>query len=584
MWFLLLTVALAPTPVQADSAAHLREARDAQARFERLRVHHAPWGRWSSGGACDEQVGRFCLRFTSERQDEPTPPFRPPPEAEAVERGRAALDSVLFAASRAHPGDAWVAGQLTWYRGDAGEWEAALEAARACRSPEPGWCDFLEGFALHGAGRIAESESRFRRALDALPDEERRRLVDPEWIVETDVARELRRRDGEARDRLVARIWALGNPLELAGGNALLTEHLSRHTAARIQADARNPYGLRWGDDMTELLVRFGAEVGWERARETTMVMGPPSVTGRFSGDAKGVLPGLEALLDPASAGGDAYPAASFRARSRHALPGFERVRGMDARVSRFLRGDSVLIVAAWRVPGVPAWDSVPPLEVSEGALFLMSEADGWRPRRFPLEGAREGVATALASQGDQVLSLELADPAGRRGWRFRRGIARDAGTPGPGEVGFSDLLLLRPETPAPTSPAGEAPPATERLEDHLHRALPSDTLEAGPVEVAWEVYGRPAGEERLPLVLSVERGERGLLRRAAEALRILSPVDPVQIRWEEGSRDGDPGAVPLRRIRLELGDLAPGSWILTLSLPLGDGTMARTTTQIVIR
>ena len=614
MWHILLLAVLLPGlagagPVPpADSLQVAAEAREAQARFERVRVYHAPWGRWASGGSCDERIGRFCLRYSSEREDDLTPPYRPPAEVEAVKTARAVLDSVLAEAARLHPGDAWVAGQRTWYRGEVGDWTAALVAARACRSPEPGWCLLLEGYALHGAGQVAEAERSFDRGLAALPPEERDAWFAMEPLVELEVEQAIRRLRGEERAFLEARIWALGNPLFLSGGNALRTEHFARHTAARIRTDARNPHGLRWGDDMTEILVRFGPEVAYERSREPTFVLGPTPVTGRYSWDAKGVFPTLEGILSATEAPPEAFPAAVYRSRSRHATPLVPRIRRLEARTARFLRGDSILVVAAWQVPEPPPWDTVPALAVDRVALFLV-EGGVAPPVRFDFEGGSpmdvgprgwdRGVGVARVPAGDWWLSLEAVDSAGGRGWRHREGARREALAPG--SVEMSDLLLLAPpesgggagqggdETPEGSAGA-EPRDGQDRLEDHLARALATDTLDAGPVEVAWEVYGDPPDPDRLRFVLGVEREEQGWFRRAGEALRILSPLDPVEIGWEERVvLPDDPGGaseipVYFRRVELDLSGLGSGSWILRVRLPLPDGTEISSETRVVLR
>jgi hypothetical protein len=584
----------------ADSARVAADAREAQARFERVRVYHAPWGWSASGGPCDERIGRFCLRYSSEREDDLTPPYRPPPEAEAVRVARAVLDSILTEAARTYPGDAWVAGQRTWYRGEVGDWTGALAAARACRSPEPGWCHVLEGYALHGAGRVAEAEQSFDRGLAALPAAERAEWFDLEPLVELEVGQALRRLRGEERAFLEARIWALGNPLFLAGGNALRTEHFARHTAARIRTHARNPHGIRWGGDMTEILVRFGPEVAYERSREPSFVMGPAPVTGRYSWDAKGVFPTMEGILTATEAAPEHFPAAVYRARSRHATPLVPRIRRLQARTARFLRGDSLLVVAAWQVPDPPPWDTVPELAVDRVALFLV-EGGVAPPWRFDVgdalvpEDARghdRGVGVARVPAGDWWLSLEAVDSVGGRGWRHREGVRRPALAPG--QVEMSDLLLLAPMGSGREPPAaggGDAPGSGEdRLEDHLARALAADTLEAGPVEVAWEVYGDPPDPDRLRFVVGVEREERGWFRRAGEALRVLSPLQPVEIGWEErvrGPDDPEAEALPpvyFRRVELDLGGLGPGAWTLRVRLPLPDGTEVTADARLILR
>jgi hypothetical protein len=595
--FLLVALALAPQGswpdgapregADPDSVALVRQARAAQANFERVRVYHAPWGWSMSGGACDERVGRFCLRFLGERNEEERPPYRPPEEHPSIRTARVTLDSTLVVVAGLIPGDPWVVGQLTRYRGEDGRWEDALAAARGCRTTRPGWCDLLLGYALNGAGRFAEAEVAFHRVLEAVGPEERRRLLDLDPLLENEVRRELGRLDPGARFALQERAWVFGNPLFILGGNVLFTEHMARHAQARVHAEARNPHGISWGSDMTEILVRFGPEAGYERGREPALNLGPAPVVGRYAWDAKGVFPTLEGLLDPGGAGPGEFPAAAFRARSRHAPAGIPRIRGLETRVTRFLRGDSLLVVAAWRIPDAPDWDSVPPLDVAEGGLFVVAPGsdtpERWVPSAHPVEGALRGVGTAGAPLGEAQFSVEMLDREGGRAWRHREGLRWEGERPGPGVVALSDLLLLEPESSASAGGGGSAP-TDDHLDRHLHRALPGDTLPAGRVEVAWEVYGDPGPEARLPFVLTVVREERGWLRRAGEALRLVSPVDPVEVRWEEGVAPESEGAPLFRRVVLELSSLDSGPWTLRLTLPRPDGDPVVAETEVVIR
>lgn len=615
MWVLQLLagalVAPPPPPPPADSVALRREARDAQIRFERLRVHHAPLSWWTSGGRCDEVVGRFCLRFTGEDRNGEAEPWEPPEESREVGEGRERLLETLSRVFEAHPGDAWVAGQLVAYLGEADRWAEAVRASRTCRAARPGWCEALEGFALHGSGESAAAEAAFRRALDRFPAEERREWLDLEWLVELDAYRELRGREGPERERLEARIWALGDPLFLTEANELLVEHLSRHTLARIWEGARNPYGIRWGRDMTQLLVRYGPEVAYERVRDPpAMHMGPPPVVGRFPPGIRGILPELDALLRPTEVGPEAFPSDRRRARSRHGAGPADRVRTLDPQLARFRRGDSLLVVAAWQLPereapaseaevvedseangedalGASSSGAEPsggngagPHAPPEAALFLLQQGEGV-PRRFDVDATgRRGVATGRVPLDAYLLSLEVVDAAHREAWRHRRGVGLS--TLHPEVIELSDLLLLEPGGD-PVEP-GTARAPGDRLERHLERALPGDHFPRGTVEVAWELYGVPGGDGSLRFRLTAERDDRGLLRRAGEALRLLSPPAPVEISWSEGVPADHVRAEPLfRHVEMDLGALDPGIYRLrlTLSLPGRSPTVTERTVEI---
>jgi hypothetical protein len=585
--------AIAPPLGPLDSLALLDGARRAQTEFERVRARHAPWGSWAGSGPCDERVGRFCLTHASERDDETRPPYRPPPEPEAVRNARARLDSILSAVVRVHPGDAWVVGQRVAYRGEAGDWAGALAAAQACASPEPGWCALLVGFALHGGGRVAASEAAFRRGLEALPPREQATWWNPDPLVEPEVARHVRRLGAAAHEHFLNALWAVSDPLYLEGGNALLTEHFSRHVLARIRAEARNPHGMRWGDDLTEILLRFGPEVGWERVRDAGLQPGSAGISARFAWDARGIVPALDALLDPVTAGSESFAAARSRTRSRHATPRVPRLRDLSARFTRFQRGDSLLVVAAWEAPDLPLWDSVPALRFSEAALFFQPielHPDTGLPRgvgqrsRVDLPPDADGVGQLLAGPYGGILSLELLDERGGRGWRARTGT-------GPGLEGLSDILLLRPVAPRAPMAGGDCLPtgAADSEDDRTSldavwlSALASSEVSSDAVGMAWEVYDLPAQATPIEFRVFLAPSEGSWLRRAGEALRIVAPRSAMRLAWtefvhpEETAGDG----VLFRKVLLDLSGLHPGRWGLTLEVETPDGRVRTRETDL---
>jgi hypothetical protein len=597
----------APAQV-ADSIRLHRAARDAQARFERIRVQHAPWSQWPSGGPCDEVVGRFCLRFPPEPRggwsEDPT--WRPPPDAPAVVVAREELLMELARVGLDQPGNAWVAGQRVRYLGEAGRWEEALEVAQECQVPRPGWCAGLEGLSLHHLGRTRDSEAAFDRALEELPPEDRERWLSLEWVVDRDAWGDLRGAEGTELQELETRIWILSDPLFLVEGNAFRTLHLARKMRGELNSEARNPHGLSWGRDMEEMLVRYGPEVSYERVRDRSYVPGPVPVVGRYDPFSRGIVPDASALRTPETAEPSAFTTVERRVRSRHAPVHAPTIYHLDPQVARFRRGDEMMVVAAWSLePPLPAGpdsaEAEPRAEALEAGVFLLpvEEMDaqvlvaGNGAARNRDSGGIHGVASVRALPRGHVLSLEILDREGRRAWRHRRGITLPVLPRG--VVGLSDVLLLdasgKPD-PGATQPEFLAPdtsdPATVsepgeagRLEDHLDRALPGNALTPGPVEVAWEVYGLPPELDRLPFRVTVEEDDRGLLRRAGEALRLLSPPPPVEIRWEEGrllpagdstGRSGGgvrPEDALFRRVLLDLSGLAPGRYRLTLRLAL---------------
>lgn len=271
---LLTPIALAGQVVTVEDEAPAREehepgdvlggAHEAQARFERTRLRLTPLAFGGGGrGQCDEYVGRFCTSYSEGE-------WYPREEDADIGAARRKLLAELDSLQGLVPTEAWIAGQRVWYRIDGGDAEGALAAARECRAAEPGWCSALEGLALHALGRYGEALPAFDIALGRMPEEVAREWRLAERAVDGD-ARDIIE-DGEeagpeALSHTLSTLWALADPLWLVDGNDRLTAHFARWTASEIRRDARNPYGLSWGDDLEELTVRHGWEIGWERHR-----------------------------------------------------------------------------------------------------------------------------------------------------------------------------------------------------------------------------------------------------------------------------------------------------------------------------
>ena len=247
---------LAPDAARGQDAA----ARAAQAEFERFRVARLPWSWGSAGGPCDEIVGRFC--FWHEGSDDRPPP----PEPDGVPAARDTLLARLDAAAARAPADGWVLGQRVRYRIEADRAREAAAVAAACGA-EPWWCAALEGAARHAAGEFQAAERGFDRALEAMPAATRERWTDLSPILDRDARRVWEGLGGGGRDAFARRMWWAADPLWSVPGNERRAEHLARHAWDRLQANAASAYDVAWGDDLSELLVRYGWPAGWERVR-----------------------------------------------------------------------------------------------------------------------------------------------------------------------------------------------------------------------------------------------------------------------------------------------------------------------------
>lgn len=566
-----------------DSASVHDRARDLQARFERLRVRRLSLAIGGGAPRCDEIIGRLCI------WDDGADNWTPKPEHAETSRARRELLDTLTSLARAVPGDHWLFGQRIRYGVEAGirsEAESRPQPvqpgsaaddrlneaellARSCGLPEPWRCDAYLGFVLHQRGRTVEAEHAFARALADMPAALRQAWTDPEPVLGRELAGWLEAQRDTARALDV--VWLLADPLFLAPGNDRRTAHFSRWTRAMALEGARNPHRMPWGDDMAEVLVRYGWPVGWERHWPRAGQRQHP-VTGRDAPAATRTFP------DPAVFGPAAKPdrpdddapvpwtLPEGHARTSYLPPYLDSLGSLDGQIGRFWRGGQVVLVAAARMP--------PDTPTVQAGLFLVATPDsatagGVAPSQAkPAAGARTGavpsadlaldVRAAAASGaavrlsgrtravGWGVASLEAWWPKGRRAYRVRAGLAL---RPLPPDLfALSDLVLLEPET----SPAD------------FHQLLPSlrASTEVGPDEtlgVAFELYGLGYRAESVEFQAWIEDRDPGVLRRLARRLGLAGPPAKVALQWSEAGPD-QPRPF-FRAFQMRLPNLAPGRY-----------------------
>jgi hypothetical protein len=562
---LLVAQTLAPGPALTaaqlpDSAAVRKSARRAQERFESYRAHHLPWAP-GRNGECDVQLGRLCYWY-----DEEEPEI--PPEPGQIAVARDTLLATLAAAAAALPGDGWITGQRVRYLTQAGRTGEAVEVAAACRSGEPGWCAALAGLALHVAGEFAAADSAFAVALAAFPERRRCEWLDLSVLLQGELRDRYRRTRCEGRPALNDRLWWLARPFYVTGGNDLRTEHYARLTMARVLERTRVPHRMPWGDDMAELLVRYGWETSWARDRSSTFSAGGsggPVVAGYEPRPSYYFLPTARAFAAPAEARADDWELDAPQASTRYS-PAYGRpVAGIQSQTALFRRGDSTLAVATYDL----SRDTLFAGGVSEAALVLTRDE-----RTEPVVGRApsptvRGVLTATAPWRPALLGVEvLAREKGRAArTRFGGGSPRDSGA----RVALSDLLLLEPTA---------TPPAT--LAEALPHARGSTRARVGEsVGLFWEVYGLPARAQNVTVSLTTERARAGWGRRGLEALRLARRPQPVRLRWESHA-DGD-RPIATGGLTLGLAELGPGTHRIEVTVHTAEGDSASTSRVITI-
>ncbi len=569
-----------------DSGSLRREARELQARFERRRARELPRTRIRGGeGPCDEVVGRLCV------WDEGDAAIPPAEEPEAVESARGELLASLSVLAEAIPGDHWIFGQRVRYLAEAGRLTDAGSLVGSCVLPQRWRCDAYLGLVRHPQGRTGAAEVAFGRALAAMPRELRSVWVGPDPVLDRDTRHWLAKQPDSIRG--VARLWMLADPLFLVEANDRWTGHLGRWTYAMSSEESRSPHQMRWGRDLTEVLVRYGWSVAWERSWPGGSRMSS-SVIGRDLPGALRTFPPREVLGPPLDGTQSDTPVvwelAPGHAQSKYLPPYLDSLGALEGQMGRFWRPDGVVIAASARVPVLDADSPVP--KEGEAGLFLESDGVLALDVRTPAAANRPVRLSGRAPGSDWgIVSFEVWIPGLRSAYRFRSGVPL---RPIPPDVlAISDLMLLEPTgegADGSGGPAkGEAAAERERPRgqeavggelpnresaalgrEPLHFAAMVESLRATPnvgaheaLGVAFEIYGLGFRSEVVGFRAWVEGKDEGWVTRMLRRLGFGQPPDEVVVAWEEPGPDRPQPF--FRAFRIRLPGLDPGTYDLVV-------------------
>lgn len=492
---------LAGVLLQVAAAADpelLREARNAQSRFESIRRMHLPRERSGSPDRCDARIGRFCYWYDSTETNVVPEPAR-------IRAARRQLLGVLERATRASPEDGWLAGQRVRYLVEAEQFGDAVAAARACRA-EAWWCAALLGFALHADQRYLEADTIYARALAAMPAGQRCEWLDLRRMVPGPLARTMQEPPCAERARLAHILWEVSRPLFSTRGNDIRTEHFARHTLAIVRARSASAHGMAWGDDTRELLLRYGSAEWYTRSDPRPGSMENSSVVGHDREPSYAFYPEVRSVHGVPWIGPGDWRLRASGAPSRYAPRHVRGIVSLPHQLARFPRGDSMLVVAT-----VAVEDSA----LREDSVTLtLGALDRTLRRRI----AHGGPALSLTLPADSVLIGVEAYGSGTR----RVGWARYSIAPPPCALDLcvSDLLLTH----------GTEHPRT--LDDAVRRARTATAIPATePLGVAWEVRAS-ASRQPVRMTLTVERVGIGLARRLAARLGLTDLPAPVHLQW----------------------------------------------------
>jgi hypothetical protein len=366
-----------------------------------------------------------------------------------------------------------------------------------------------------------------------MPAEQRCQWNDLHLLLEGPEAGPYRRLDCRQRDSANAVLFWRGVPSQARAGNDLRTEVLSRRVLVRALEGAVNHHGIRMGDDLAEVVLRYGwAEAYGRRA---------PRIGAQETGiDVVGHEP---RPAYPLLAPGPGWPPAPERPRFRYAPQYLARLDRLDdVQLARFRRDGGMVILAGYRIRP----DSI----FSGGPVSVAVVVSGSTPGAAATSrkvGSLRGTILAPASEG-RLASLEVFDSSGR-------GLAVHRAPLDSLPSGISDLLLLADPEAAPTS-----------LEEAAALAGTGWQLEAGgAVGLYWETYAAATVPDSAAVRISVEPARRGFLGRAARTLGLVGERRTLQLAWHQGRQPRD--GVVSHSVGLDLGQLGRGRYRLVVEV-----------------
>lgn len=533
--------------------------RAAQEGFETFRRRNAPAFSVRTGPSrCDEQVGRFCYWY---EEDAPEPPTEPARIREARDRLIAQVDSV----ARLYPNDRWLSGQRVRYLSDAERYADAVTAARQCVARD-WWCNALQGFAYHVAGRFEEADSAYERAIGLMSATERCDWRDLKLLLADDQLRRYREQGCDARLDLERHIWWLSRPRLSQRGNDARTEYYSRLMMAHFVEDAPSAYSMGFDFDERELTLRYGWPIKWTRDPGPVPFGAEPGLVGHERTPAHPFIPARGVLDNPASSDSAGWRSKGIPpVRARYAPVYARRLLPLEHQSALFRRGDSAMVMVAWSVARDAALAAAAAARELDAALVLTrgDEHDAVVVR----DGGpgTSGRLVARSAWGSMLMSVEVGAPGRRTLARARYGVRRTDAQQSTIQV--SDIVLYEPYDSTPAS-AEEALP---------HMRTSERVPEGSRVGLFWEAYNTQGVRGELEVSITVapiDSGGGGWVTRGLRALRRVREARPVTVGLSDVVVRG--ASVTARAIEVDLSTLTPGRYQLQLELNAGPGNVVR--------
>jgi hypothetical protein len=542
---------------RADSVHLRRSAEAAQRSFESFRRSRFPIRGDDGGGPCDVRVGRYCYWRGDDADEAPAP--EDPPE---IKTRRDALIAKLDSTSEHLSGDSWVAGQLVRYFVDAHRTDDALRFAETRCGAGQAWCAALAGFAAHADKRYTLADSAFGVSLAAMEPPERCRWLDITDLLDGPLADRFDHMPCDMRDSVARQILTLGAPLYSVSTTDLLTEHLTRYARARIAEHSATADGESWGDDVRQLVMRYGWPQWYSRGFPRMLIETRVPITGHDAGMPYDFLPSEHAVDHEARITPDDWTLDNRYARTGYAPAYARSMHALPSQIARFRRGDSTLVVAAWdarrdtTLLGRPLLASL--VVAGAGSPMVVAKQDS---------ASATGRLVCVARADSGIVSLELLADHDRRAARRREGFSALDGS----AVALSDLLLYKAEA----SPNADFATARDN-------ALASTEVPlARVIGVYWEAYGLRERGEPVHYTVSVQQTGVGWLRHAIERVHLADPTTGLRLQWDEVPEQQD--GVAARGVRVDLSRLRSGTYELAVTAQT-ERAITTTKREIILR
>jgi hypothetical protein len=435
-----------------------------------------------------------------------------------------------------------------------------VQAARACKGSR-WWCQALLGLTLHQVSDHKNATMAFDNALAAMTQAQRCEWLDVSLWLEAATRADYVAGGCEARAQRNTLFFWLAQPLAILDANDVRNELLARRTISRVHAQGANPYEMTWGADMDESQYRYGWPVAWSIQNGGVADPRPVSVIGHEPTPSYDFMPEPRVVGAPLSATAEDWDLTGKKARMRYAPRYASGFKPAPHQLSRFRRGDSTVVVGAYRL--------VRELEMGRGpykAGLVLATEPTKQLRVLRDSAPAAGGFIAPVPTGGALASLEVWSPVSRKATRVRSSVRPlDAG------ARISELLF--------TSKSDQT--GRPSLEWAAQSAFGSADIPAGTtIGLYWETY-LPVSPTA-PAMVSIEttRLNTGGVSRVLSGLRLSRTMRPISVRFaDQGRPDGAPG----RSIALTWPEVPAGTYKLSLVVNVGGVADSTSTTVRIV-